>query len=105
MSIFQGDGDVTIINLWSVDENFKYLNMDESRYRGTRGGTPFRDLIAISWASRAGFDTYLDDWGGLLKMEDCRLIGEAIREGAEEASGARRFAVLEEGYPPDLNGV
>jgi acetoin utilization deacetylase AcuC-like enzyme len=32
VSIFRGDGDVKIVNLWSVDENFEYPNMDESRY-------------------------------------------------------------------------
>jgi acetoin utilization deacetylase AcuC-like enzyme len=32
VSIFRGDSNVKIVNPWSVDENFKYLNMDESRY-------------------------------------------------------------------------
>lgn len=34
MSIFRGDLDANVINPWSVDENFEYLNMDESRYLG-----------------------------------------------------------------------
>ena len=28
----------------------------------------------------AGFDTYLEDWGGPLKIEDYRLIGRAIQQ-------------------------
>ena len=37
-------------------------------------------IVGIS----AGFDTYLEDWRELLRIEDYRMIGEAIREGAEE---------------------
>ena len=32
VSIFRGDRNVKIVNPWSVDENFEYLNMDQSRY-------------------------------------------------------------------------
>ncbi|MDD4160954.1 MAG: histone deacetylase family protein [Methanothrix sp.] len=101
VSIFRGDPNVKIVNPWSVDENFEYLNMDESRYlkqveEAFLGFDP--DIVGVS----AGFDTYLEDWGGLLKIEDYRKIGEAIREGAEEICGGRRFAVLEGGYHPDL---
>ena len=35
------------------------------------------DIVGIS----AGFDTYREDWGKLLKMEDYRKIGKAIRKG------------------------
>jgi hypothetical protein len=45
---------------------------------------------------------YLEDWGGLLKREDYREIGKAIREGSEEECMGRRFALLEGGYHPDL---
>lgn len=55
------------------------------------------DIVGIS----AGFDTYLEDWGKLLKMEEYRKIGKAIREGAKRC-GVHRFAVLEGGYHPDL---
>jgi acetoin utilization deacetylase AcuC-like enzyme len=101
VSIFRGDSNVKIVNPWSVDENFEYLNMDESRYLG-QVEDAFQgfdsDIVGVS----AGFDTYLEDWGGLLKKEDYRKIGQAIREGAEEMCEARRFAVLEGGYHPDL---
>jgi acetoin utilization deacetylase AcuC-like enzyme len=100
VSIFRGDSNVKIVNPWSVDENFEYLNMDESRYlmqvEGAFQGFDC-DIVGVS----AGFDTYLGDWGRLLKMEDYRKIGKAIREGAERCDG-HRFAVLEGGYHPDL---
>jgi acetoin utilization deacetylase AcuC-like enzyme len=100
VSIFRGDSNVKIVNPWSVDENFEYLNMDESRYLSQVEGA-FQgfncDIVGVS----VGFDTYLEDWGRLLKIEDYRKIGKAIREGAE-ACGGRRFAVLEGGYHPDL---
>lgn len=101
VSIFRGDHDVKIVNPWSVDENFEYLNMDGSRYLrqvedAFQGFDP--DIVCVS----AGFDTYLEDWGGLLKLEDYREIGKAIRNGAEERCDGRRFAVLEGGYHPDL---
>ena len=75
--------------------------MDESRYLGQveeafNGFDP--DIGGVS----AGFDTYLEDWGWLLKIEDYKKIGEAIQKGAEERCGGRRFAVLEGGYHPDL---
>jgi acetoin utilization deacetylase AcuC-like enzyme len=100
VSIFRGDCNVKIVNPWSVDENFEYLNMDESRYLSQVEDAFHNfdyDIVGVS----AGFDTYLEDWGKLLKMEDYRKIGEAIRKGSERCGG-HRFAVLEGGYHPDL---
>ena len=100
VSIFRGDSNVKIVNPWSVDENFEYLNMDESRYLGQVEDAFLNfdyDIVGVS----AGFDTYLEDWGKLLKIEDFRKIGKAIREGAKRCGG-HRFAVLEGGYHPDL---
>ena len=99
-SIFRGDTNVKIINPWSVDENFEYLNMDESRYL-SQVEDAFQDFDCDIVGVSAGFDTYLEDWGGLLKMDDYRKIGKAIRKGAEKCGGCR-FAVLEGGYHPDL---
>lgn len=100
VSIFRGDKDVKIVNPWSVDESFEYLNMDGSRYlrqveEAFLGFNP--DIVGVS----AGFDTYIEDWGGLLKIEDYQTIGRAIRDGAE-ICGACRFAILEGGYHQDL---
>lgn len=100
VSIFRGDPNVKIVNPWSVDENFEYLNMDESRYLGQVKEAFLGyecDIVGVS----AGFDTYLEDWGRLLKTDDFFKIGKAIREGSEICSG-RRFALLEGGYHPDL---
>ncbi|MCX6676983.1 MAG: histone deacetylase family protein [Methanothrix sp.] len=100
VSIFRGDSNVKIVNPWSVDENFEYLSMDESRYLGQveRAFLDFDyDIVGVS----AGFDTYIEDWGKLLKREDYGKIGRAIRAGSERCGG-RRFAVLEGGYHPDL---
>jgi acetoin utilization deacetylase AcuC-like enzyme len=100
VSIFRGDQNVKIVNPWSVDENFEYLDMDESRYLkqvvAAFQGFDY-DIVGVS----AGFDTYLEDWGKLLKNEDYYKIGKAIREGAKKCGG-HRFAVLEGGYHPDL---
>jgi acetoin utilization deacetylase AcuC-like enzyme len=94
VSIFRGDGDVKIVNPWSVEENFQYLELDESSYLGQEEDA-FQgfdcDIVGVS----AGFDTYLEYWGGLLKMEDYRKIGKAVREGAEKVCEGQRFAVLE----------
>ena len=100
VSIFRGDSNVKIVNPWSVDENFEYLNMDGSRYL-SQVEDAFQnfdyDIVGVS----AGFDTYLEDWGKLLKKEDFCRIGKVIKEGAKMCDG-HRFAVLEGGYHPDL---
>ena len=100
VSIFRGDSNVKIVNPWSVDENFEYLNMDGSRYL-SQVEDAFQnfdyDIVGVS----AGFDTYLGDWGKLLKKEDFCRIGKVIKEGAKMCDG-HRFAVLEGGYHPDL---
>jgi acetoin utilization deacetylase AcuC-like enzyme len=100
VSIFRGDQNVKIVNPWSVDENFEYLNMDESRYLSQVKGA-FQDFDYDIVGVSAGFDTYLQDWGKLLKKEDYWKIGKAIREGSKMCGG-HRFAVLEGGYHPDL---
>jgi len=52
------------------------------------------DIVAVS----AGFDRHEQDWGGMLKTEDYRVIGRMIREFAERLCSGRRYAVLEGGY-------
>jgi acetoin utilization deacetylase AcuC-like enzyme len=100
VSIFRGDESVKTVNPWSIGANFKYLNMDvggylkqvEESFKGFEC-----DIVGVS----AGFDTYAEDWGGLLSTEDYRKIGTIIRKGSEKCGG-RRFALLEGGYHPDL---
>jgi len=100
VSIFRGDPNVKIVNPWSVDENFEYLNMDESRYLSQVKGA-FQDFECDIVGVSAGFDTYIEDWGRLLKTDDFFKIGRAIKVGSEMCNG-HRFALLEGGYHPDL---
>lgn len=100
VSIFRGDENVKIVNPGSVDPEFNYLQLDSSGYlrqvdEAFNGFEP--DIVGVS----AGFDTYMEDWGRLLRTEDYQEIGRIIREGSM-VFGGRRFAVLEGGYHPDL---
>jgi acetoin utilization deacetylase AcuC-like enzyme len=100
VSIFRGDDDIKVVNPGSIDLQFDYIRVDsdgylrqvEAAFDGFEG-----DMVAVS----AGFDTYLEDWGGLLKKEDYEKIGRVIKRGSEGCQG-RRFAVLEGGYHPHL---
>jgi acetoin utilization deacetylase AcuC-like enzyme len=103
VSIFRGDKNVKIVNPWSVDSNFEYLNMDEIGYL-KQVKDAFNDFECDIVGVSAGFDTYMEDWGGLHRTEDYEEIGRIIRKGAETCSG-RRFAVLEGGYHPDLRYI
>jgi len=53
-----------------------------------------RGIIAVS----AGFDRHELDWGGMLKTEDYRRIGEVVKRYAEKNTRGRFFAALEGGY-------
>ncbi len=101
VSIFRGDQDVKIANPWSVDGNFEYLNTDASSYikQIEEAFIGFKhDIVGIS----AGFDTYIEDWGGLLTNDDFFKIGRVIRNLAENYCEGRRFSILEGGYHSDL---
>ena len=100
VSIFRGDHDVKIINPGYVDANFDYLTMGAGGYlkqvESALEGNSY-DIVGVS----AGFDTYLDDWGGLLGIEDYQKIGAIIKDISKSCAN-RRFALLEGGYHPDL---
>ncbi|MGA9097833.1 MAG: histone deacetylase family protein [Methanotrichaceae archaeon] len=100
VSIFRGDENVKIVNPGSVDLEFNYLSLDSSSYirqiEDAFCGFDY-DIVGVS----AGFDTYIEDWGGLLTTEDYKRIGHVIREGSMRCQG-KRLAVLEGGYHPDL---
>lgn len=49
----------------------------------------------------AGFDHHRDDWGGLLRTEDYKAIGQMVREAAQKNS-AGSFGLLEGGYNPPV---
>lgn len=100
VSIFRGDEYVKIVNPGAVDLEFNYLQLDSSGYlrqvKDAFQGFDY-DIVGVS----AGFDTYFEDWGELLRLEDYLEIGRIIREGSKKCGG-RRFAILEGGYHPDL---
>jgi len=52
------------------------------------------DIIAAS----AGFDAYVDDWGGKLTTESYREIGAMMKSFAEKHCQGKRYALLEGGY-------
>ncbi len=58
------------------------------------------DIIAVS----AGFDRGVEDWGGLLTMEDYQSIGRLVKEFSLKACKGRRYGVLEGGYNHDVLG-
>jgi acetoin utilization deacetylase AcuC-like enzyme len=100
VSIFRGDHEVKVVNPGSVDANFDYLTLNAGGYikqiELALEDNSF-DIIGVS----AGFDTYLEDWGGLLGFDDYQKIGGLIKEGSK-CCADRRFALLEGGYHPDL---
>ncbi|VVB63079.1 Histone deacetylase domain protein [uncultured archaeon] len=103
VSIFRGDKNVKLVNPWSVDANFEYLNMKVDGYL-TQVNDAFNDFECDIVGVSAGFDTYVEDWGGLLRTEDYEEIGRIIKKGSETCDG-RRFAVLEGGYHQDLRYI
>jgi acetoin utilization deacetylase AcuC-like enzyme len=88
--IFRGDYAIRITNPGSVDINFEYQSMEARGYlkrikAALRGGD--YDLIGIS----AGFDTYVEDWGGLLETEHFEIVGRMIAQASQKAwEGALR---------------
>jgi acetoin utilization deacetylase AcuC-like enzyme len=58
-----------------------------------RDAQPF-DVLGVS----AGFDRFVEDWGGMLELDDYRELGRLARSAALERCNGRRFAVLEGGY-------
>ncbi|MBI5502140.1 MAG: histone deacetylase family protein [Deltaproteobacteria bacterium] len=65
----------------------------EAARRELREASPF-DMLAVS----AGFDRFVEDWGGMLALDDYRALGTMARDAARERCRGRRFAVLEGGY-------
>ncbi|HII05802.1 MAG TPA: histone deacetylase family protein [Methanotrichaceae archaeon] len=101
VSIFRWDEKVKIANVGAIDMGFDYLKLDRSGYLNqVENALEMHDfdLVAIS----AGFDTYMEDWGGLLAIEDYKEIGRIIKVWAEKKCDGRRFAILEGGYHSDL---
>ncbi len=54
------------------------------------------EIVAVS----AGFDRGVNDWGGMLEVEDYHRIGSLLAGFARDKCGGRLFAALEGGYNP-----
>jgi acetoin utilization deacetylase AcuC-like enzyme len=87
VNILGKKGYVTIYNPASSNRNEYLKNVQESLAETTA------DMVAVS----AGFDNHEEDWGGLLKTEDYRYMGNLVRETAHRNKGGC-FGILEGGY-------
>ncbi len=87
-----GDGTDEI---FSSQENVKYHHMGSlSSLEDFLDDQHEFDIIGVS----AGFDRYVNDWGGILSLEDYRKLGELLGKFAIEKTNGRIFSVLEGGY-------
>lgn len=87
VNILGGKDYVTILNPSGSNRN-EYLKNVEAKLSQTDA-----DMIAVS----AGFDNHEQDWGGLLKTEDYKFMGQLVRETARRNNGGC-FGILEGGY-------
>jgi acetoin utilization deacetylase AcuC-like enzyme len=93
VNILEHKGYVTILNPASANRN-EYLKNVQNSLAKTDA-----DMIAVS----AGFDNHEDDWGGLLKTEDYKYMGNLVRETARRNKGGC-FGILEGGYNHSVLG-
>jgi acetoin utilization deacetylase AcuC-like enzyme len=96
--LHRGDGN---INILGDHEGIRILNpssVNEKDYlleiASVLDAEGDRDIIAAS----AGFDEYVDDWGGKLSTGAYREIGGMMKEFSEKHCRGRRYALLEGGY-------
>lgn len=94
VNIFQGRSYVSIHNPSAADRK-AYLQEVKSRLFSQEA-----DIIGVS----AGFDHHEEDWGGLLKTEDYRTMGQWVREAAAKNRGGA-FGILEGGYNHRVLGI
>ncbi|MHA1794111.1 MAG: histone deacetylase family protein [Promethearchaeota archaeon] len=93
-----GDGNINIlsnnanIRIFNPDASSRkeYLEIVENRLNSEHE----YDIIAVS----AGFDQYIQDWGGLLKTSDFKALGRLVKAFSIDKCKGRRFAILEGGY-------
>jgi acetoin utilization deacetylase AcuC-like enzyme len=88
-NIFADNQKVTILDIWARERQSYLQTFQEELAR-----IPQVDLVAVS----AGFDLYVEDWGGMLETCDFQLIGYLIHRTAGEKAAGRYFALLEGGY-------
>ncbi|MDT8273606.1 MAG: histone deacetylase family protein [Desulfomonilia bacterium] len=87
VNILQNRGFVTIHNV-SAHERRSYLEEVREEMDLVQA-----DIIGIS----AGFDNHEQDWGGVLRTDDYRTIGQYVRSASNRNTGGC-FAILEGGY-------
>ena len=93
VNILGNKGYVTILNPAASNRNEYLKNVFNDLARTDA------DMIAVS----AGFDNHEDDWGGLLKTEDCKYMGKLVSEAARRNNGGC-FGILEGGYNHSVLG-
>ncbi len=93
VNILGGKGYVTILNPTAQSRN-EYLKSVEVALTQTDA-----DMIAVS----AGFDNHEADWGGLLKTEDYKYMGNLVHDNARRSNGSC-FGILEGGYNHSVLG-
>jgi len=93
-----GDGN---INILGDDKRFTIYNPNgrgDKEYladvKVALDSAPDVDIIVAS----AGFDEYIDDWGGNLSTEAYRKIGGLMHDFARDRCEGRRYGLLEGGY-------
>lgn len=87
--IFADNPAVAIIDVWAKDRQIYLQTLQNELERISKA-----DIIAVS----AGFDLYVEDWGGLLETADFHHIGWLIHQTANRATDGKCFAILEGGY-------
>jgi len=103
-----GDGNINILTNRNDDFQVKILNpRDESSARNyiNEVEKTMEELEDIDiFASSAGFDQGIDDWGGLLSSENYNELGHLMKKYSEKLCKGRRYALLEGGYNHDVIG-
>jgi len=97
-----GDGNVDVLEdePWveilnpEAPERPEYLNEVETALSKTGA-----DVIAVS----AGFDNHVDDWGGMLQIDDYTLMAKWVRAAAAR-NGGGCYGILEGGYNQNVLG-
>jgi len=89
-SIFKDLSEVTYYHLPGGNSRVRQLENLEAFLK--KAGS--YDILCVS----AGFDRGKEDLGGILEIEDYRIIGQLLKEVSRKTCGGRRFAVLEGGY-------
>jgi acetoin utilization deacetylase AcuC-like enzyme len=94
-NIFKNTGNVTYYHLPSGGREQQIESL-----RQFLNGKVGYDIIGVS----AGFDRAKDDLGGVLEVEDYKVIGQLIKNASLKNCMGRRFAVLEGGYNHNVLG-